>query len=275
VLLALAVWVPRTRATLALGAGVLAVLSVAFLGLATNVEYATHVLPVQAATEGLEFSRQYGLSAVLLALGVPAHVALALGTASYVATASFGIVIARRSARVAGAPALFAYLPAAFVLFGGAYVHIAQMAAAIPLALVLWSRGGRLGRYGAFATVCLAIPWQTLAVSPEIAALFPARGYIDPTPLLARAAGGGRLAQDAWAAWIATTVDRDHRTVLEIVLCKLPTWAGLLVLVAAATAPEFTERFDPERRNAPRVPFRTPNTRRRMAASLDRRGRGR
>jgi hypothetical protein len=253
VVISLAVWLPRARATLAVGVVALAVSSVAFLGLATNVEYVAHVLPVQAATEGLEFSRQYGLSAALVALGIPVHVALVLGTASYFATALLGITIARRCAREASAPVLIAYLPAAFVLLGGAYVHIAQMAAALPLALVLWSRGGALARYAAFATACLAIPWQTLAVSPEIAALFPPRGYVDPAPLLARAAGGGRLAQDAWTAWIATTVDRDHRTLLEIVLGKVPTWGGLLMLVIVATARGLAAQGDPAPRHPRRV----------------------
>jgi hypothetical protein len=132
-----------------------------------------------------------------------------------------------------------AFVPAATVLVGGAYGHITQMAVAVPLALLLCSRGGWALPYAVAATCCLAVPWQAVVTSPWIASLFPARGYIDPGPLLARAGAGTRLAQDAWAAWIATTIDRDHRTVLEIVLFKLPTWGalgGLGLLVGRAIA---------------------------------------
>lgn len=234
VLLALALWVPRARWTLALGVAALAGLSLAFLGVGTNAEYFARVLPVQAATEGLEFSRQYGLSALLRALGLAPGLALALGSVSYVVAVALGVGVARRAATALGAVAALAFVPAAAALVGGTYGHIAQMAAAIPLALLLWARGGRSLPYAVAATCCLAVPWQAVVTSPWIASLFPARGYVDPGPLLARVGAGTRLAQDAWAAWIATTIDRDHRTMLEIALFKLPTWgalAGLCLIV--------------------------------------------
>ena len=239
VVLALAVWMPRTRLVLAAGAAACGAVSLAFLGIHGNVEYLTRVLPVQAATEGLEFSRQYGLSAALHAAGIPARAALVAGSLSYLAMVALGVALARRAATAFDAPELVAFVPAAAVLVGGAYVHIAQMAAAIPLALVLASRArASLRPYAILATVCLAIPWQTVATSPGLAELFPPRGYVDPKPLLARVADGGRLAQDAWAAWIATTIDRDHRTTAELVLFKIPTWCGLalcVTLIARAT----------------------------------------
>lgn len=237
VLLSLALWVPRARWTLAVGATALAGLSLAFLGVGTNAEYFAQVLPVQAATEGLEFSRQYGLSALLHELGLASGLALALGSASYVLALALGVGVARRAARGLGAVAALAFVPAAAALIGGTYGHITQMAAAIPLALLLCSRGGGALPYAVAATCCLAVPWQAVVTSPWIASLFPARGYVDPGPLLARVGAGTRLAQDAWAAWIATTIDRDHRTVPEIVLFKLPTWgalAGLCLLVSRA-----------------------------------------
>jgi hypothetical protein len=223
---------------------VLAGLSLAFLGGGTNAEYFARVLPVQAATEGLEFSRQYGLSALLHQAGLAPGLALALGSASYVLAVALGAGLARRAASGLGAVAAIAFVPAAAALVGGTYGHITQMAAAIPLALLLCSRGGEALPYAVAATCCLAVPWQAVVTSPWIAGLFPARGYVDPGPLLARVGAGTRLAQDAWAAWIATTIDRDHRTVLEIVLCKLPTWgalAGLCLLVGRAIVGEETQ----------------------------------
>ena len=239
VVLSLALWAPRTRGMLALGAAALAGLSLAFLDAGSNAEYFTRVLPVQAATEGLEFSRQYGLSALLHQLGLAPGLALAFGSASYVLALAVGTGVARRAAAGLGAIAALAFVPAATVLVGGAYGHITQMAVAVPLALLLCSRGGWALPYAVAATCCLAVPWQAVVTSPWIASLFPARGYIEPLPLLARAGAGTRLAQDAWAAWIATTIDRDHRTVLEIVLFKLPTWGalgGLGLLVGRAIA---------------------------------------
>ncbi len=232
VVLALAVWEPRARGVLACGVAVLGALSLAFLGGPHNLEYVASVLPGQAATEGLEFTRQYGLSAALAALGVGARAATSAGSLSYLVMLAIAVAAARRAARAFDAPALVAFVPAALVLFGGAYLHIAQMAAAIPFALVASAREGPLRRYAVGAAFCLAVPWQTVATSPEIASLFPARGYIDPKPLLARVSDGSRFAQDAWSAWIATTIDRDHRTPFEVLLFKLPTWAALGILVA-------------------------------------------
>jgi hypothetical protein len=236
VVLALALWLPRARLVLLAGTVAAAVLSLAFLGVAQNVEYVARVLPSQAATEGLEFTRQYGLSAALHALGLSARAALAAGTASYLGMLIIGTLAARRAARAFAAPALLAFVPAAAVLVGGAYAHIAEMCVAIPLALVLCARVSRARGWAVAATVCLAIPWQSLATVPEVASLFPPRGYVDPVPLLARVSGGGRLAQDAWAAWIATTLDRDHRNSFEVLLFKLPTWLGLASLFALVWA---------------------------------------
>jgi hypothetical protein len=172
------------------------------------------------------------LSAALAALGVGARAATSAGTLSYLAMLAIAVATARRAARAFDAPALVAFVPAALVLFGGAYLHIAQMAAAIPFALVASARESPARRYAVAATFCLAVPWQTVATLPEIASLFPSRGYVDPKPLLARVSDGSRFAQDAWAAWIATTIDRDHRTPFEVLLFKLPTWGALGVLVA-------------------------------------------
>jgi len=235
VVLALFLWEPAARLMIASGAAALGLLAFVFLGPASNAEYFARVLPAQAATEGLEFSRQYGLSAAVHALGVSAAASLALGTLSYLVMLALGVAVARRAARAFDSAALLAFVPAAAVLVGGAYVHIASMAAAVPLALVLCARGGALRPLAFAATAALAVPWQTVITAGGFAELFPRRGYVDPAPLLARVSDGTRLAQDAWAAWIGTIADRDHRTPLEIALFKLPTWGALGALVWLVT----------------------------------------
>lgn len=242
IVLALALFVPRTRlilASIVLGLGIL---SVASLGLERNIEYFTAALPAQARGEGLEFHRQYSLSALLSVMGVPARVALRAGSLSYVGALVAGLALARRARATFDEPAMIVIVPAAIVLVGGAYAHIAQMAAALPLGCVLVARTTGVSRRVAIAaTVCLAIPWQTLASEPTIAALFPATPSIDPVPLLARVSAGSRLASDAWDAWNATIANRDHRTTLEVLLGKLPTWFGLVALAVLATLPATTK----------------------------------
>jgi hypothetical protein len=235
VALALFVWEPAARLRIATGVAALALLALAFLGPAANAEYVARVLPAQAATEGLEFSRQYGLSAAAHALGIPAAASVALGALSYLVMLALGVAFARRAARRFDSAALLAFVPAAAVLVGGAYLHIASMAAAVPLALVLCARSGVLRPVAFAATAALAIPWQTVITASGFAELFPPRGFVDPGPLLARVSDGTRLAQDAWAAWIGTMIDRDHRTPFEIALFKIPTWGALGALAWLVT----------------------------------------
>jgi len=235
VVLALAIGVPRTRAVLVVAAIVLAGVSFLTLGVERNLEYLMAVLPAQARGEGLEFHRQYSLSALLHLAGVSIESAVRMGSLSYAAAIAGGVWLARRCARAFDDPAFLTCVPAAVALVGGAYVHIAQMAVALPLALLLASHTRGTRRAIAIAAACcLAIPWQSVFAQTTIAGLFPAGPYLDATPLLAHVAGGARLAEDPWDAWIATIANYDHRTVAEILLGKLPTWFGLAACVAIA-----------------------------------------
>ncbi|GAC1395354.1 MAG: hypothetical protein NVS2B8_18770 [Vulcanimicrobiaceae bacterium] len=235
-MLALALVVPRARGALAGIAVVLAMLSIASVGVARNVEYIVAALPAQARGEGLEFHRQYSLSALLATAGLPDEAAVRAGSLSYAFALAFGLALARRARFAFDDPAMLVFVPVTTALVGGAYAHIAQMAVALPLALVVVaSTRGTSRRCAVAATVCLAIPWQTILSEPAIVALFPAAPYVDPAPLLARVSEGSRLASDAWNAWIATIGNRDHRTSLEVLVGKLPTWFGLLGLLALVT----------------------------------------
>lgn len=235
VVLGLALYVPRGRLVLAVAAIALGALSLATLGFARNVEYFAAALPAQARGEGLEFHRQYSLSAVLHIAGLSAETAVRVGSFSYAATLVFGLWLARRCREAFDEPAMLVFVPIAAALVGGAYAHIAQMAAAVPLALLLVARtSGLTRRWAVCAACCLAVPWQTILSEPTVVAFFPSGAYIDPAPLLARVSDGWRLAQEPWDAWISTIGNRDHRTAFEIFLGKLPTWFGLVTCITLA-----------------------------------------
>jgi hypothetical protein len=85
---------------------------------------------------------QYSLTYLAHLAGLGEHAASLLGTLSYVVMLAAGIVAGRLAAARTGAPALLLLVPPAFAVFGGPFIHVQQLAIAIPAALVLSS--GRL-----------------------------------------------------------------------------------------------------------------------------------
>ena len=229
VCIALGIFVPRSRRLLAILVVGLAAVSLA-AGWPRWLEYVTQVLPAQARGEGLEWDAQYGLSALTHQLGAAPGFALELGSLSYIAMVVAGVVLANRLARAYGDEAFIALTPPALALVGGPYVHVHQMAAAIPLAFLLLRHVPRSRAMLLAAICCLAVPWQSLTELPAFGFLFSHNHFINPAPFLARVSDPNALAQAPWNAWIATMGNRDGRTPLEIVLTKLPTWFGLLAL---------------------------------------------
>ena len=111
------------------------VLSLLALGPATNLEYFTSVLPAHALSETTR-DTQYSLTAVLAALGLRRHGGArryALVAAMVVAGTIFAGMLAKRPAT---RPSSSASRPA-FAVFGGTFIHIAQIAAALPAAVLL------------------------------------------------------------------------------------------------------------------------------------------
>lgn len=140
-----------------------------------------------------------------------------------------GIIVARRLARSCDDPAYVTLVPAAFALLGGAYVHIHQIAAAVPLALTLYARV-RTKALLAAAIVALAVPWQTLYEDSHLSDLIPHHQIRDPLPALRAAYAPGALAQASWDVWSRYRSAIDGRTLLEAVAIKLPTWFGLTTI---------------------------------------------
>ncbi|MBC5799124.1 MAG: DUF2029 domain-containing protein [Candidatus Eremiobacteraeota bacterium] len=142
----------------------LGVASIALVGMRTTFEYLHDVLPAHALSE-VHSTRQLSLTALLHSLGVGDHLALALGSTSYVAMLLLGLTLARALALRNRRDGLIVALPAALVLAGGAFIHVIQMPTALPAALLLFTRtrGPMRNAVGA-AIALLAIPWDQFPI---------------------------------------------------------------------------------------------------------------
>jgi hypothetical protein len=263
--IALAIFRPRTIPLLA-ALGVLCTgLSVALLGMEENIEYFTSVIGAHALSETLNV-KQLSLAALLARSGLPALLAVRIGTLWYTAMIVAGISLAQRIAFRLRRPALLVLLPVAFAMIGGPFVHVAQIAALMPAALLL-ADARRADTSVAISIMLLAVPWPqfaTLGTSfPIFAAL--ATGTLAfyllpdkpvariappllalaftllPTPLLNPIADPGAtlraaydphaLAQTSWSAYVAL-VGTQNRLAYDI--ARAPMLLGLLLFSYAA-----------------------------------------
>jgi hypothetical protein len=174
--IALPVWIalayaePKTRIPLAIGAVIFATTSLALIGPHATFEYLSAVLPAHARSE-LGSTGQFSLTSLLYRGGLSADIAMRFGNVSYLFGCVLGIFVARRLSRLFGAPELLALVPAAFAVFGGPFVHLTQLAVAIPAIVVLCYRlPERRSALGA-ALLLLAIPWEDLVQNPMPLAL--------------------------------------------------------------------------------------------------------
>jgi len=156
--LSMLLWWPKTRRSLVACGCVLAIVSIAAIGVSANLEYFRTLLPLHAAAE-IAAQDQYSLTRVLHVLGFSDKAALSAGTASYLGMTVVGVAIARRVAAFVGSDSLIVLLPPAVALLGGVFVHDLQMAAAIPAALMLASRRGP-APLPAVALVALVFSWN-------------------------------------------------------------------------------------------------------------------
>jgi hypothetical protein len=271
------VLVPRARVAIAVAAGVLALATVAVLGWQTVVEYVRVVLPAQGSGEAVLSFYQYSLAHVLYLIGVPAAIASALGSLSYLATIAFGIFAAARIRERYGRDGAIVLVPVALSLFGGLYVHNHQISAALPGALLLATLPTRYRVLAVAAVALLAFPWSfdtrlqegvaALAVIASIVMLLPelalrprlALAVLAPLafagafwfdgklthastalPAHPETIAAGDMASSAWTKlllWTPGAAVDDASTLLV----KLPWWIALgsLTFVAAAAALQF------------------------------------
>jgi hypothetical protein len=274
---ALLLWVPASRVGLALTAAILAAAGALTLGIAGMSEYLLRVLPAQGGAE-VGYIYQYSLTYLLHALGVPPAGALAAGELSYLGSLVFGLWLARRLCERIERRELLAYLPAACALIGGAYVHMVDIAFALPAALVLANQfHGRLRNLSVIALCLLAVPWiaawsikKLFLASLFVVAYLLVRLQADWTVAIATFCaiaaaiyrlelsppalpavvtatspfGPTELVQRAWRAYVAALGNPDP---LWLVV-KLPTWAALTAMAVAAFLVQAPARSAPPRK---------------------------
>jgi hypothetical protein len=259
---ALALWAPGTRLTLLVAAAAIGGLSLAVLGVGANVEYFTAVLPAHALSE-IARDTQFSLTAVLAALGVSQTLALRAGMLWYLLMIVAGVVVGGVLARRTANNALLACVPAAFAVFGGTFMHITQIAAALPAAVLLTGYAQKTSRTLALAAlVLLAVPWlwvvsPVLALSPVVPVAYLVSQYTNENTRAALVAAlaaalllwglnalvsatphnvhhgapriiDPRLAEAAWS----TFTQKSTTSTLAAWMLRLPTWLGLGLLLA-------------------------------------------
>ncbi len=266
--LALFVWRPRTRIPL-VGLGLAAAgASCLPLGPRLALEYVRDVLPGHALSEIVNV-KQLSLTYALHRAGFGDAVALRLGELSFAAMTLLGVVSAGFLARRTLSPGFIVALPAAFALIGGPFIHIVQIAAALPAALLLYARVPAQRPIVGWAIVGLAVPWvqfTTLGSAfPILASLvcgaltvaFGARpaialatalgayGFIallsrlivtrvpDAAATLLAHYDPRALAEASWSLYVRTVATTDPAA---YDIAKIPTWAALCALAATGVA---------------------------------------
>ncbi|MEO6836225.1 MAG: glycosyltransferase 87 family protein [Candidatus Tumulicola sp.] len=178
VCVALALWSPPTRLPLGISFAVLAGASLLTLGPATNLEYFTSVLPAHALSEAAR-DTQFSLTSVLASLGIGDAAAIRAGSLWYLGMLAGGTIFAGRLAKKFRNGAFLACVPPAFAVFGGTFIHVTQIAASVPAAVLFigYVKPERRA-LAVVALLLLAVPWIT-AWSPVmgLAPAFPI-GYL-------------------------------------------------------------------------------------------------
>jgi hypothetical protein len=259
-------WSSRSRLSLAISAAALALISLAVLGAQQNVEYFTTVLPLQARSE-ITSDAQLGSAAVFYAMHVPAAAALMLALAWYVVLGALGVYAAGELARRLDEPAFLAATGAAFAVAGATFMHVTEVFAALPLAMLLCARVTGFRALAIAAMALLAIPWiaaiergnammtaaldslvlfyllwellarrvvvPLLCALATFALLFTVpQWYVQGAHTVAAGAiGGGEYPQAAWREWNAQAISTDSAVTW---LLRSLTWAALVTLAAVA-----------------------------------------
>jgi Glycosyltransferase family 87 len=195
-LLAVLLFVPAMRVRLAVVAAGLLAISLA-VGPRLNIEYFLSVLPAHAASE-LGTEGQYGLSALLHMAGLSDRASVEAGSVQYALLAIAGLWLARSLHRAV--PGSIVLAPMACAVTGGAFVHLTQIAGAVPFAFAV---AAQMPDAVAWIGVTLvAIPWQSILGKPTA----PIGGLIlfaillyRRVPWLAAAPASIALAAGIWA----------------------------------------------------------------------------
>ena len=255
---------PPSRVPLTATMALFGALSVFGAGWNVTISYLTAVLPAHALSE-VSRDNQYSLATIAGALGVPDASAALLGSLSYIAMTAVGVIVAARLCRRYEEPALAVLVPPAFSLLGGSFVHTAEIAAAVPAALLLATRSSALRPWFVAALLLLAVPWiYATSVVSFVAPFFPVAylAYVlcerhRSVALSAACAAFAAIATLFWfaasyhphiaahahiypfidprlaeASWRAFVLGNSTNNPVMWLL-RLPTWCGLAVLAVA------------------------------------------
>ena len=106
-------------------------------------------------------------------MGASDPAALFLGGLAYAAFVVVGIVVAYRLRRSLGEDAFLIVIPAAFAVLGGVFIHITQVASALPAGLLLHVKDQRRSPMLSWGIMLLAVPWSA-SIDLEYVQLFVA-----------------------------------------------------------------------------------------------------
>ncbi|HET7812876.1 MAG TPA: glycosyltransferase 87 family protein, partial [Candidatus Baltobacteraceae bacterium] len=132
----MALWAPRSRNALAIGGIALIAVSAAAVSAPVALEYVQNVLPFHALSE-IGSDAQFSAAVLAHKAGASDSAAMRAGTVSFLLAAMLGICIAPSLARIYRERAFLALAPAAFSLIGGVFLHVTDLAAAVPFTLLL------------------------------------------------------------------------------------------------------------------------------------------
>ena len=194
---------------------------------------------------------------------MPDAIAVRAGSLWYVAMLAAGAAVAGWLAKKTQNPAFLACVPPAFAVFGGTFVHVTQIAVALPAAVLLVSYASAQRRaIAVLAAMLLAVPW-IMAWSPALglAPAFPI-GYLawyywsgnlravliaavvtcgmlvglnygltlaaaHPSHVYAGSKIDPTLAEASWSEFTSKT----STGAVGAWLVRIPTWAGLALLL--------------------------------------------
>lgn len=247
VVLALFIWKRQARLPLVAVAGVAVAVSFATFGPALCEEYLTRVLPLHALSEVDKLYLQYSATSLLWAAGLSPSSALRAGLGCYLCMVAAGVAFARRASESTGDDAFLVLVPPAFAVFGGSFIHLWQIAVAIPAGLLAFAHVPRWRPIVAVAVAILAFPPQTvLEVSGLVRPFNLALSATAPQAQWREAAAGQLLAtaplDDEPAEVAEMRNDRDgalarpHGAQLLGYAPKALTWFALVALFAALLA---------------------------------------
>jgi hypothetical protein len=251
-------FVPRARWAVAVTGGIFMLAGLSAVGGPVLLEYASRVVPAQAASE-VHFPFQYSLTYAMAYLGASPGVARLAGGVSYLMLLATGLLLAPRVSEAVGRRELLVFLPAFCCVIGGAYLHQEELCFALPALLVLAVHLRGLARTVLAIALCvLSVPWilvwgakQLFLASIFVCSVILVRLHVEQWPAIATlcalglaiyvfelhpphlpvptasaqpAYGPSELVQNEWRDYAQGRSTRDP---LWFAI-KFPTWAALL-----------------------------------------------